>query len=510
VSPSDALTRRRFLGGMAATASAVALGDVLAACGGGSGDASDDRVRVAATGLPTATSLDPRRASPGVGYVALYHLYDSLMRLEGGRYVHQLAESAEPDARATRWTVRLRDGATFHDGRPVRAADVLYSLRTIADPKASPGFALSYVDVDFAASRLRDVRTLELVLRRPRGDFDEAVLAMSSLVLPDGTTDFTKAVGSGPYRLVAADPGKSVQLRANDDYWAGAPRIQRLDVLTIVAPAARLNAVRHGQVDYAVGISPTGAQTVRGDRAVEVRRGGSANANALLVAMNATARPFHDPRVREALRLAVDRPALVAQALFGQGTVGNDLVGADLPGYASDLPQRERDLERARSLLSAAGVRDLTLRAADLVPGLADASRLLAQQLGEAGVRVRVQAAEAGSYFSDIKAVVATPCQAFYFLNRPAAVHLSSVIGPRAQWNLMGYGADYAGALTDAQGTVDDHARREKFAALQRDLYARGGEIVWGFEEQLDAARPGIEGVTLSQSVPMFAHARRT
>lgn len=501
------MSRRRFLGGAATSVGALALGGVLASCGDDRDD-EGDHLRVAAAGLPSATTLDPRRASPGAVFIVLYHLYDSLLRLEGDRYVQQLATSVEPDAGARRWIIRLRDGATFHDGRPVRAADALFSLRTIADPRTSPTFALAFADVDFAASRVRDARTLELALRRPRADFAEAVLAMSSLVFPEGTTDFAKGVGSGPYRLAATDPGSSVQLRANADYWDGAPRIRRLDVLTVVDPAARLNGVRGGRIDYAVAISPTGARTVRDDSTVTVRRGGAAGSNALLVTMNQRTRPFDDPRVRQALRLAIDRPAVVRQALLGFGSVGNDLVGKNLPGYASDVPQRGRDLDRARSLLAAAGVQALTLRAADLVPGLVDATRLLAQQLTEAGVRVRVDQAQASSYFSDLKAVVSTPSQAFYVLNRPAAVHLASVIGPQAQWNLMGYGDAYARALADAQATVDDDRRRQKFDALQRDLHAHGGEIVWGFQEQLDAARPWIEGVTLSQSVPLFARAR--
>jgi peptide/nickel transport system substrate-binding protein len=501
------LTRRSFVAGAAAAAGALAAGGTLSGCG--SSDGPDrGRLRVGAAGLPTGTSLDPRKASPGAAFLAQFHLYDGLMRLEGGRAVRRLAESVEPNAGATRWTVRLRPDATFHDGRPVRAADVLASLRTIADPRTRPLFASAYADVDVAGSRVRDDRTVELTLRRPRGDLADSVLALGSPVFPAGTTDFAAAIGSGPYRLESADPGSGVRLRAFGDHWDGAPRIDMLEIRTITDPVARLNGVRGGQLDYAVGVSATGARTVAGDGGVEIRRGGVGSADALVVAMNERDPRFADPRVREALRLAVDRGALVDRALLGQGTVGNDLVGLGLPGYAADLPQRGRDVERARGLLAAAGVRRLTLRAADLVPGLLDTGRLVAAQLREAGVRVDVQAAQAASYFQDVRAVSRTPFQAFYFANRPAAVHLSSVIGPRAQWNLVGYGGAYADRLRVAQETPDDARRAARFVDLQHDLHAHGGEVVWGFREALDAARPGVTGVARSQSVPLFSHAR--
>lgn len=506
--PQIQISRRSFLKGTATTVGALAVGDLLAACGGSPAPAATRALRVAAAGLGTATTLDPRRATPGASFVILDQIYDPLLQLRGDEYVQRLAREVESSADATRWTVRIREQASFHDGRPVRAADVLHSLRTIADPRLSPSFALSYADVDFAASRVRDPHTVELALRRPRGDFAEAVLAMNSLIFPAGTTRFADAVGSGPFRLQSVRPGRSAVLLANEDYWDGAPSIERLEVLTIASPEARLNGVRNGQVDYAVGISPTGAEVAEGDPAVKVVRGGPANSNSMLIALNSTLPPFRDARAREAVRLAVDRPALVDQALLGQGTVGNDLVGKNLPGYASGLPQRSRDLAAARSLFGAAGAQRLELRSADLVPGLTAASRLVGQQLGEAGVEVEVEAVDAGGYFSDLKSILATPMQAFYFINRPAAVHLATAVGPRSPLNVMGYGAAYERELQVAQATTDAARRRQRFLEIQQQLYERGGEVVWGFQEQLDAARPDVEGVELTQSVPLFARAR--
>jgi len=84
---------------------------------------------------------------------------------------------------------------------------------------------------------------------------------------------------------------------------------------------------------------------VEGDAGVSISRGGPANSFAYLFAANVGQPPFDDPRVRQALRLAVDRQALVDVVLLGQGTLGNDVVGLGLPGYAEGLVQRRRDIE---------------------------------------------------------------------------------------------------------------------------------------------------------------------
>lgn len=467
------------------------------------------RLRVAALGAPT-DSLSPLTVLGFADYAAFYGLYDSLAVLVGDRVQLSLAESAEPNADATSWTVRLRPDVRFHDGRPVGAADVAYSLRTFGDPTRSPNYAQYLADVDLANIRTLDERTVELPMRRPRGDLVDSTLGLISFVFPAGTTDadWVRGIGSGPFRLAAYEAGASTRMVRNDEYWDGAPLLDEVEIVAITDGTARLNAVKSGEIDYAVGVPSSAAATEAANPAVSVRRGGPANSNALMFTMNLTQPPFDDPQVRRAMRLLVDRQALVDTVLFGQGIVGNDVAGLGLPGYDASLPARTRDVEQARSLLAAAGVTDVTLRAADLTPGLVDAARLFAEQAREAGLTVQVEQAAADTYFSDFATLLSTPVQAFYFINRPIAAHIGSFTGSASQFNLTGAaGDDYDAALADAQGTVDAAARAEKFVALQRGLYDDGGEIVWGFAEQLDVTLPQVRGVELVQSVPLLGKA---
>ncbi|HEX6969596.1 MAG TPA: ABC transporter substrate-binding protein [Micromonosporaceae bacterium] len=502
---TPSIDRRRLLKLGLLAASAVG-GLSIAACSREtpSGDRKTRLLRVGAADATNSTGLDPRSASAGASMIVLRHVYDSLMVLEGDKYQLSLATAVEPNADATRWTIRIREGVTFHDGRPVTAKDVAYSLRTLGTKPSNR--ASVYADVDVDAIRVVDTHTVEVPLRRPRGDFRESVLVVFSTVFPDGTTDFSKAIGSGPYRLDRSDE-RTVRLLAVDNHWSGKPTVQELEITRIGDAATRLAAVKDGQIDYAVNISATGAQAEQGNSALVIHRGGPANANALSFAMNQRLAPFNDPRVRQAVRLAADRQALVDTALRGLGSPGADVVGKGLPGYSPMIVERRRDVATAQRLFRDAGVKELTLRAAEIVPGMMTAAKLFAQQLAEAGVTLKIAEEPVESYYADLAGLATHPFQAFYYSNRPAAVHLAATTTKTAIFNVTGTGPDYWSRLAAAQVSPDDAERAAAFDQLQREFYESGGDLLWGYQETLDISRAGISGVRMNQSIPMFDRA---
>lgn len=439
--------------------------------------------------------------------IVMRHVYDSLMHLDGSGYKMSLAEAVEPNDDGTEWSIRIRGGVTFHDGRPVEAKDVAYSLRTLGTKPSNR--ASVYADVDVDNISVVDELTVNVPLRRPRGDFREAVLVVYSTIFPDGTTDFSKAIGSGPYRLDATDE-RAVRLVAVEEHWSGTPTVTELEIMRISDAAARLAAVKTGQLDYAVNISATGAQAEQGNADLTIQRGGPANAFALSFAMNQRLAPFDDSRVRRAVRLVVDRQALVDSALRGLGTPGADVAGLGLPGYAPGIGERNQDIEEARRLFAEAGVTELTLRAAEVVPGMMAAAQLFAQQMADAGVKLTVAEEPVDTYYADLAGLSSHPFQAFYYSNRPAAVHLAATTTETAVFNVTGTGQDYWKRLAAAQVSVDDAERAAAFEQLQMEFYESGGDLLWGFQETLDVSRAGISDVRMAQSVPNFAQATVT
>jgi peptide/nickel transport system substrate-binding protein len=493
---ATALTRRTLV-----TTAPIAL--AAASCTSARGtepdEASPTTLRVGVADATGIDGVDPLQASAGASQIVVRHLYDSLMVLEGGEYRYELAEAVEPNEDGSVWTITIRADAAFHDGTPVTATDVAYSITTLAGPDSNR--ASVYAGIEPDAVQAVDHRTVTVAFPGPRADFRESVLVVYSPVFPDQTTDFTDPVGSGPYRYEASDQ-QTVRLTAVDGHWRGTGPAT-LEIRRISDPTARLNALVSAEIDYAVGLGAAGARTIEDDHALEVVPGDLSTAFALAFSMNQRLAPFDDARVRQAVRLAADREAMLEAAVHGFGETADDVVGKGLPGYA-DLAPRTTDAEAASDLFAEAGVTELTLITAEVVPGMSAAAQVLKQNLEAAGVELTLDEAPADTYYADLEALATRPFQAFYYSNRPAAVHLAATTHAVAPFNVTGAGEDHWSALAAAQALVDDGARADAFAAMQTEFYETGGDLLWAFSYQLDGARAGVKGVFTSQGVPVF------
>lgn len=466
-------------------------------------------LRVGAAGQ-AGDDLNPLLTNGLADYTAVFHLYDTLVRLTGEEVELALAESIEPNADATEWRIRIREGATFHDGSPVTAADVTASLALMADPVRSPTYASSFADVDIEGMTTADGLTAIVPLHRPRADFVFSVLTFASFVFPEGFEDWASPIGSGPYRLEAYDPDSSIVLTAYEDHWEGAPTVDRIEISVIDDAAARLNAVVDGSLDFALKVDPVDATTADAD-AVQILRGGSAVSQGMSLVMNTSVAPFDDVEVRRAIALAVDRETLVEAVLLGFGEPGEDVIGMGLPGYAQALPSRQRDVETARSVLQDAGVTELELIVGDVTPGIVAAGEVLIEQLAEVGVDLTLDQRDPAAYYADFAEFTSRPFQGLYYVNRPAPAFLSTFTGSGASFNPSGYATEaYDALLTEAQAETDAEARDALFAEAQAMFQDEGGTIVWGFQEQLDATAPDLDGVQIVQSIPFFARASRS
>lgn len=483
----------------------------LAGCSGATDPATpddDETLRIGALGNATDT-LDPLTTQGFGDYVAVGHLYGTLVRLVDGVATLDMASSIEPDATGERWTITLHEGLTFSDGSPVTAADVAYSLRLLADPEASVSYASFYADVLADEIEVVDDLTLEVPLARPRGDLVTTVLSLASFVFAEDAADnWQEPVASGSYTLAEYVPGERILLDARTDLGADSPTIEHLEVRIINDPQARITALQAGDLDVATRIDPVMAETIESTEGLEVFRGGEGDAQALGFEMNVEQAPFDDPDVREAMRLAIDRQALVDTVLLGEGYVGNDLMGQGLAGFDTSIPQRQHDPARAAELFEAAGVTEVTIRAAELTPGLTDAAALLTEQLAEVGVSATVVESDPATFFSDFDVLLSTPMQTMYYINRDAAAFIGSFTGSAGYFNMSAFNPEgYDEGVAAAQGVVDDAEREAAFAEIQQQLWSDGGTILWGYQAVLNGQISGLDGATLSQGVPDFSGA---
>lgn len=500
------LRRRGFL----AATGAVTLGTLaLTGCGGSGTDAEasgDDgtpkrggRLRAAFAGGGAGETLDPHLANLFADVARAKALYDKLADYGADLSAQpRLAAKWESNKALDRWQVTLRE-ATFHDGKPVTAKDVLYSYRRIADPDKAFRAKASLEPIDLDASRATGERSIEFALKRPTAEFPNVLAAFGAYIVPenagDNAGDFDKKpVGSGPFRFVSFSPGRSAVFRRYDDHWDGAPHLDELEFVVANEESARVNALLGGQVEYAHELNPTTARAHEGKGQIEiVRLRGSAMQG---FCMKTDRAPFDDKRVREAFFLIADRQELVDGALSGAGVVGNDLFGKGYEYYAADLPQREQDLDRARALLKQAGAEKLkvSLDTSAVAAGFTEAASIFRDQAAKAGVTIDVKMGSKDSYWADILDGGTLACYRSGAM--PIEAHISQRLLTDSTTNATKWKhKDFDALYQQAQSTRDKTERAAVYERMQRRLYAEGGFLIWGFADWILGTARKVKGV---------------
>jgi peptide/nickel transport system substrate-binding protein len=480
----------------AAIVALVAGALALTGCSGGdssepSGTAEPDTLRYVSVGSPATASNDPHGGLGNESDALRFALMYDVLTGQGadGKTQPRLATSWTPDTSVTRWRLDLRRDATFTDGRPVRAGDVLYSLRRIESKAAENYGRLALFDL--AASRVVDEHTVELVTRAPFAEVPRALESMTFIV-PEGSTDFTTpVVGSGPFRLASTDAQTAV-LERNDAWWGPAPPLRRVEVRAVADPQARAQAVMSGQADVAASVDPTVARQAAGRTDLQVVRRPAVTMYPFVMRLDR--KPFDDPRVREAIKLAADRKALVDTVFLGYGQVGDDLLAPRDPSAPTGLTPRQRDVARAKALLAEAGHPDgltVTLHTTTLYPGMDTAATLFARQLADIGVTAQVKMNPPDTYFTTVWAK--EDFYAGYFGGIPffdiARVSLLSgsptneTAWKRPQWDA---------AFNAALATADEGNRNRLLGELQRQVRDEGGYVVWGVGDGIDLTRATV------------------
>ncbi|HEY0217426.1 MAG TPA: ABC transporter substrate-binding protein [Cellulomonas sp.] len=494
--------RRHALGRTLAVVGATTF--VLAGCSGSPADDTGSAsttgaagqggtLRVGISALSTSDSLDPAQASTAGGYAIAGQLYDTLTEYgTDGAVAMRLAESVEPGETAAEWTVTLRDGATFSDGTPVTADDVVATFQRIFDEDLPPAESMPYVDP--AAITVVDDRTLTFELTEPTVLFPEALTSPTVSIVP-ADFDPDAPIGSGPFVLDDYEPGSSVTFTANEDYWGEGPQVDELQLLSFDDASAQVNALVGGQIDMASNIDPSLASVVQGSGDAFVVDS-YPTSGTLTWQMNVEQKPFDDPVVRQALRLAVDRQELVDQALGGYGTVGNDIFSPFDPMYAGDLEQREADPAAAKKLLEDAGYTlpiSVELTAAPVTSYSDRLNEVFVQQAAEAGFDITFTSVDSATYYGDAYGTYPLSLSYWGFLG--IFDQAAFTIVDDAPYNATKWQDDEYDALYDqAVQTVDDTERGDLVHQMQTIEYERGAYVVAVFLDSISAYSSSLTG----------------
>ncbi len=392
--------RRRL---QCAVAVAVCL---LAGCRGGRDDSQTVRVLIESS----PNNLDLRQGTDAQSERIGELIFDPLVRKDEHFNLQPwLATSWErPDAMT--WVFHLRDGVKFHDGHLLSADDVAWSIRSMNDGTLITSKAGSFKSVTGIEARDR----LTVVVRTSRPEpgllFNLSDGLFGIVEKGAGREEGLHPVGTGPFQFIDQVQDKEVVLERNANYWAGAPKLQRLrfDVVPDTVTAAL--EMKKGSADVESNvITPDMVHALGGVPGLRTET--APGAFVIYANFNVADPALRDKRVRQAIACAIDRDAMIAALWRGQAHVANTLLPLGHWAAASNdaLAQYPHDVARAVRLLDAAGLKPdqdgIRLRFT-LKTSTDETTRLEAQamqaELREAGIALNLRPAEFGTFYSDI------------------------------------------------------------------------------------------------------------
>ena len=311
--------------------------------------------------------LDPHTTQATATRNMLENTYDTLVALdENLEIVPALAESWEVSEDALTWTFNLREGVVFHNGDPLLASDIVYSINRIKDPDIASPRAGDFELIE--TMEAPDDTTVVMTLSEAFSPLLSKLALSLNVIVSEAVaseSDLNEVViGTGPFKFVDYVPQTSMTLIKNEAFWGSdadgnaLPYLDGIDFSFYPEPTARTTAIQTGNVDFIEYVPAPDVDILQAAPNVEVVGGLATNFRSLYI--NAAAEPFDDVRVRQAVSYAIDEQAIVDLALFGTGGVAAD--GTTLPSDTfygvESSPYVGRDLEQAQNLLNEAGYPD--------------------------------------------------------------------------------------------------------------------------------------------------------
>jgi len=406
-----------------------------------------------------------------------------------------LAESfTSSDAKV--WTIKLRKGVTFHDGKALAPADVVYSLMRHKNP-ATASKVKSVAD-QFDEVKASGPDEVQITLTVPNADLP-AILATPQLVIvKDGTTDFSTAVGTGPYKLKTFKPGVTTVGTRNDSYWRpGKPYLDEVELIGIGDDAARVNALLSGDVHLISAVDPRATQRVASTPGYAIKETKSGLYTDLIMRRDNTI--TGNPDFVEGMKYLFDREQIRTAVFRGYAVIGNDQPIP--PGhryYFAGLPQRPYDPDKAKFHLQKAGAVGLTLPpiyATSDANGSIEMAEMMQLTAQKIGVNLAVNRVPADGYWSNhwMKHPLG-----FGSINpRPSAdVLFTQFFKSDAPWNESGWkNPQFDQLLITARAETDDAKRKQMYADMQTIVSNQGGIGIPSFISLLDGYDKRLKGL---------------
>ena len=415
------LSRRGFIRrGAAVGLSVPAIGGVLAACGSSSSSGKPSSGSTGAKGAPGAVikagiltpsgSINPLTVADQGGLIMLGQtgeylcLSDQVLNLQP-----VLATSWTSNSDATSWTFKLRQNVKFHDGTPLTANDVVYTYQLHANPTSGSAALSAFAGVLEPSGVVKvDDFTVAFHLKAPYGNF--AYLTSSDnynmIILPKGYDPANwqgSFVGTGPFVLKSYTPKVSASFARNESYWGtkALPSTTQFTFYDTQTPSVL--ALTSSSINVVGQFSVSGGEQLLNGGYNVIKLKSSAHRE---LSMRSDQGPFTDPRVRQAIALSLNRPAIVSALFKGYADIGNDSPFAPVfHSTNTSVAQRTQNIAKAKSLLAAAGhpAGFSTQLLTENVQEIPDFAQIVVQSAAAIGVKINLKVETETAYYGNFK-----------------------------------------------------------------------------------------------------------
>ncbi|MCC2031495.1 ABC transporter substrate-binding protein [Microbacterium allomyrinae] len=408
-------TSRRRAGRLAVVAAGtVATALVLAGCGSSATPTAEDSAPAAAVdpdgiieaGISYALSgsFDPMIASGAVTVSANWHIFEGLVDLDPVTKEPYAALAADMPTQIddTTYEIDIREGATFQNGDPVTAEDIVFSYERVLDPASGSLFTpyISFIDTVTAV----DDDTVQITTDYPFSLLDERLgvvkIVPQSVVEADAEAFGANPIGSGPYSLVSAVPEDKLVFEAYADYNGPRPaQAAGMNWNLLADSAARVTAMSSGTIQAMEDVPYIDVDTLASTVDVE-----SVQSFGLLFMMfNTDAAPFDDARVRQAFFYALDMDKIIETGMLGNATAATSFLPETYPNYNEASTVYTYDPDKAEELLDEAGVSDLSITLLTTDTGwVKEVAPLIKESLDAIGVDVTLDVAQSAAQYAKV------------------------------------------------------------------------------------------------------------
>ena len=422
-------------------------------------------------------------------------VYQRLTRLLPSLEVEgDAAEEWSVNAEATEWSFKLRSGLTFHNGQNVTAADVVESLtRHIAEGTESPAKALLSTVTSITAP---DDVTVNIAMSSGNADLPVIMSDYHLSIHPAGFTDFVKAIGSGPFKVMEFVPGQRVVLERFDGYYEdGKPYLDGLDFIPVPDANAMISTLLSGDVDLIYDVPSFAVGQLEANSAVNLYNTPTGQFTNMVMMVDRA--PTDNLDFRRGVKHALDRELVLNQVFKGIGTISADTpIGPTYKYWCSDVKPAEYDLDKAKFHFDKAGISSFELYTAETAGSSANDIALTFQQSAKGAVDVEVMKVPNDGYWSTTW--MQQPMTMSGWNGRPtvdAFLTIAHMSG--GSWNETMWGNETTDQMIiAARAELDETKRRQMYCDLQHLLNDDGGFVNAVFQNQLEATASNVMGYT--------------